>query len=360
MAIYWRNGWAWARAQRNSKEYRAPLRTKDPEIAERKYASWLKDLDTPKDALETVHTVQEAIDKFTDEHLPNLKPKAVKRYCTSAKWIAPHFGDMKLAEVGFKELYSFEQKRRKMRYRGKRISFITIKRDLAYLSSIFSEAETWEWTRYNPVKAYIRSRTKKGLMTENDGRERYLSHEEEAALLAAQPKDMEPEVLAMLLDMVKFAIDTGLRADEQWELMKNEHFNWSRKRVFVDATFAKSGRSRWVPMFPRAAAIAERLRMSNRSDFLFWRYEGEQVEHTYAYRLLQKLADAAGIKDLEWHDLRRTCGCRLLQDYKMDMARVSRWLGHSSIKVTEKHYAFLRIDDLEEAAGLGGANGTVA
>ncbi len=33
----------------------------------------------------------------------------------------------------------------------------------------------------------------------------------------------------------------------------------------------------------------------------------------------------------------------------MSLARVSRWLGHSSVKVTEKHYAFLRVEDLENS-----------
>ena len=31
------------------------------------------------------------------------------------------------------------------------------------------------------------------------------------------------------------------------------------------------------------------------------------------------------------------------------MEEVSNWLGHSSVKVTERHYAFLRIEHLHEA-----------
>ena len=55
------------------------------------------------------------------------------------------------------------------------------------------------------------------------------------------------------------------------------------------------------------------------------------------------------MEHVEWHDLRRTCGCRLLQDRKFAMEEVSKWLGHSSTKVTEQHYAFLHIDQLDEA-----------
>jgi integrase len=43
---------------------------------------------------------------------------------------------------------------------------------------------------------------------------------------------------------------------------------------------------------------------------------------------------------VNWHDLRRTAGCRWLQDYRKSIGEVSVMLGHSSIVVTEKHYAF--------------------
>jgi integrase/recombinase XerD len=58
----------------------------------------------------------------------------------------------------------------------------------------------------------------------------------------------------------------------------------------------------------------------------------------------------AGIPILTWHDLRRTCGCRLLQDRGMSIEEVSKWLGHSSIDVTQRAYAFLEDEQLHEAA----------
>ena len=38
------------------------------------------------------------------------------------------------------------------------------------------------------------------------------------------------------------------------------------------------------------------------------------------------------------------------------MEVVSRWLGHSSIAVTERYYAFLRIEDLHRAVEKGREN----
>lgn len=56
---------------------------------------------------------------------------------------------------------------------------------------------------------------------------------------------------------------------------------------------------------------------------------------------------AAGLKDVRWHDLRRTCGCRRIQDHGWKLEEVKALLGHSSVVVTEKIYAFLRVEDLE-------------
>jgi len=85
---------------------------------------------------------------------------------------------MKLANISSKDLSTFETERRKG---GRRVSVVTVKRDLACLSSIFSSAEEWEWVTRNPVLPYIRARAKKGVMVENDSRERYLDHDEGSA-----------------------------------------------------------------------------------------------------------------------------------------------------------------------------------
>ena len=56
----------------------------------------------------------------------------------------------------------------------------------------------------------------------------------------------------------------------------------------------------------------------------------------------------AGISDLRWHDLRRSCGCRLVQDHGLSFGEVKEWLGHKSIVVTERAYAFLNMQKVKE------------
>ena len=69
------------------------------------------------------------------------------------------------------------------------------------------------------------------------------------------------------------------------------------------------------------------------------------------------------IADVNIHILRHTCASRLLER-GVDLYTVSKWLGHSSVKVTER-YAHLRTGALDRAAaalastaGTAGTAGT--
>lgn len=62
----------------------------------------------------------------------------------------------------------------------------------------------------------------------------------------------------------------------------------------------------------------------------------------------------AGIRDeVKFHALRHTCGCHLLQGTwtkrPLPIQLVSKWLGHASIAVTERHYATLISRNLHDA-----------
>jgi len=87
---------------------------------------------------------------------------------------------------------------------------------------------------------------------------------------------------------------------------------------------------------PSPIAPGRSLNAGKESDFIFWRWvrdplDGEgkakRIEHTWAYREFQKGIKAAGLEDVELHDLRRTCGCRLIQDKGFSLLQVSKVAG---------------------------------
>ncbi len=353
MATVYRRGtqW-WGRVQRQGKDYRKPLATTSKGIAQKRLAAWLDELERTAWGERPRHTFDDMALKFIEDHFPNLKPKSRRRYLVSIEVLTPHFEGRYLDEITSARLADFVDARRKAgaripdKWLGKRrpkgISPGTIRRDLACLSSMIGCAMEWEWTETNPLPAFLRARKKRGLK-EAPPKTRWLRHDEELALLAAARSVMaEP----LLHDAICLAIDSGMRSDELFGLQRRQ-VNSTRNQIEL-TTGTKNSKPREIPLLPRTAEILARLPVHLRSPYVLI-----NPETGTRYRQLNKgLAGAikrAGIEPLTWHDLRRTCGCRLLQDHRLSMEQVSRWLGHSSVLVTERAYAFLETEHLHAA-----------
>jgi len=113
---------------------------------------------------------------------------------------------------------------------------------------------------------------------------------------------------------------------------------------------------RWRDRFEADGAEGGGVSLQGVSPFVFCKEDG--TRYGSLKTSFSTAARRAEIKNLRWHDLRRTCGCRLIQEYGLDLYKVSRWLGHKSTTVTEHTYAFLRVDDLHEAIRVGTNVGT--
>jgi integrase len=229
----------------------------------------------------------------------------------------------------------------------------TIIRDLATLSVLFEVAIGAEWLEANPVKPYLKFAKSHGL-TENEPRRRYLSLEEERSLLRACieiPKHDEETRRGLCL-VISLSISTGLRIDELVRLPWRD-VDLDRNQITVRGIRAKSKKTRLVPILPPARKILDALPSNPHSIFVLCRKDGRRLKDMY--HPLKNVAAFAKIEDVTIHDLRRTCGVRLLRGIgvprKLSMQEVSTWLGHSSVKVTERHYAFLEIDQLHDAVG---------
>jgi integrase len=68
----------------------------------------------------------------------------------------------------------------------------------------------------------------------------------------------------------------------------------------------------------------------------------------------------AGLNHVQWHDLRRTAGCRWLQRDGKRIEEVSILLGHSSVQVTEQRYAFLDAERIAASISARTNPGTVS
>ena len=73
-----------------------------------------------------------------------------------------------------------------------------------------------------------------------------------------------------------------------------------------------------------------------------WSYSKNYVSHRF-----KKEVRRLGIRDARFHDLRRTFGLNLIKQ-GMSIYKVSKLLGHSSVRTTEQHYAPLLTVEIED------------
>lgn len=349
--IYWRNGWAWARKRVKGVEIRDPLGTTSPREAQKLFDEWLTQFATAKPWQRLETPFEKAVEMFEEHHLPTLKPGGAKRYIVSLLALTPHFQGKSLQEITKASLAHFVTARRRQG-----LTSSTIRRDLACLSSVFTIAEDFELCDDNPVLPFLRQQKRRGALKEAASRTRYLSHDEEAVVIGEGMRrlaklDNQPKrklTAGMILAAIIIAIDTGLRSEELLAL-EWMHIDLDGAQLVIPAARAKSGRERTVPLQDRSLRILRNLPRHGKSPLVIWHANG--IRFYDLNHALQKWCAAVGVTGIRWHDLRRTCGCRLLQDKKLSMKAVSEWLGHASVVQTEGTYAFLSSDDLHEAVG---------
>jgi len=326
----------WFRICRKGKEHEGSLETDNIAIARGRLEEVRRRITDRAWGMER-HTFDDAACKFGESHFPRLKPKARIRYVASIANLERTLKGVHLDSITNSILSEFETMRV-----AEGVASATVRRDLACLSSIFTRCEEWEWLKANPVKAYLRSR--KDALPESQPREAYWTpQQEEAALLVMPPKTRL---------MAIFAIDTGLRREEQMSLLWSD-VDLDARQITVRKEVSKSKRSRKVPILPRTLDLL--MAMPKDLGHVFKTVDGNRYS-PHSPSLNDNLAKGcrrAGLERIRWHDLRRTCGCRLLQEHGLSMEEVSIWLGHSSVKVTEKHYAFLNVEHLHRALERG-------
>ena len=127
---------------------------------------------------------------------------------------------------------------------------------------------------------------------------------------------------------VRFAYYTGARSGEIRSI--------SRDNVLEDSLVArgKSGR-RIIKLNGQAKEIIH-------SQDALWNYSKDYVSHKFK-KEIRKL----GIKNGRFHDLRRTFGLNLIKQ-GMSIYKVSKLLGHRSVRTTEQHYAPLLTVEIED------------
>jgi integrase/recombinase XerD len=142
------------------------------------------------------------------------------------------------------------------------------------------------------------------------------------------------------------AIDTGLRREELFSLRWNQID--VERGIIITTTKTKSRRARSVPLPQRSRDTLPAARGADDHVLINPNTGKRYVQVNKGFKAAVR---RAGIDHTQWHDLRRTAGCRWLQRDGKSIMEVSMLLGHSSVQVTEQRYAFLESEKV--AASIG-------
>ena len=141
-------------------------------------------------------------------------------------------------------------------------------------------------------------------------------------------------------------MNTGARRNELLPpSFKWDNINLKEKRIYLRG---KGDKERYVPMTPTVVKLLLD-RLSEGLKFPF-KYGQDHVSHR-----LREYYKEAGIENANLHTFRKTFGSLLIQGGHADIYAVSKLLGHSSVKVTEKHYIHLLDEDYQ--ASINGLDG---
>ena len=270
-------------------------------------------------------TLAEAIDRYTEDHLPALSASEQKNRTRHLKFWKKHLGKMTLVHLCNDADPIRELKKKLSRgntVRGTIRSPATVNRYHASLSKLFTTAMRWGWVNSNPMRLIEKAR-------EADGRERFLADDELDRLLKATAKSKDP-----YLDItVKLALTTGGRYSEVLGLTWS---NVSIERESVTFRNTKNKESRTVPLVDPALSAVTRLHATRRqdTDLLFPWSKPDQPKNIR--RGWHNALEAARIENFTFHDLRHTCASYLA----MNGARPSELaavLGHKTLAMVKRY-----------------------
>jgi len=167
--------------------------------------------------------------------------------------------------------------------------------------------------------------------------------------LTAKGKDV-------ISDMVLFAVETGLRLDEENNLRWSD-IDFKNQIITIGNKLfnTKSKKVRRIPFNDRLEKILKKN--SNRQlqnskilrEFVFAQSNGKQYRKDTISKALKKVIKEAGLPgELHWHCLRATAATRWASN-KVPIFTVSKLLGHSSVNVTTRYYANIDMEELRDA-----------
>ena len=321
------------------------------ELARRLLAKKLVEVTEARVAGVTVELKPTTFREFLKEYRTFLNatksPGTIRGQETHMKLLEPLFGHLQLKQVTTGMIQRFLDKRLgepKMHrsQKGKSaeeraaaglgpLKPSTVNRELMCLSAIFREAVKRGYLEKNPCRGIKQ-------LPEQNTIVRYLSDDEEKAILGACSETMKPIVLC--------ALHSGMRREEMLSLKWQEV---DLEQRLIRVRFSKSKRSRYIPINDALLEVLKAVPRWDDCEFVFanpdTHHRWFDIKVAWAFTLRR-----SKVRNFRFHDLRHTFASRLVQS-GVQIQVVQELLGHATLEMTQR-YAHLAPGDLRRAVDI--------
>ncbi len=343
--LYQRGTTWWGRVKVGGREHRRSLRTTDPREAARRFKAWETKITREHVTEEETVRYKDAVLRWAKEVLPGaVKPAVQRRYLTSMVMLDATFGPLTLTEITPKRIAAYVSSR------AGKVSNATIRRDLTALSRLLAACCAWGWLDANPVRVFDRT-----IIRERRDPIREPDPAAVALTMAALPSPMA--------HLLRLLAETGMRMQEATGLERGE-VDEPRRQIKLVKT--KTNRPRTIDITTPGGDATEVLALGAAKSVLFTNRDGGPYVNFSSnfgqvIRAVAEKEKAAKrpFRRFRVHDLRHAFAIRWLKAGG-DIYRLSRHLGHTSVKTTEIYLSALTSDELDQVRGVGAKSGTVA
>ncbi len=319
--IYKRGNIYWGRFQVRGKDIRRSLRTASLVEAKKRRKKMLDDIEHMKFHGDERKSWKAAAVSWAADAPSSIRPGTLERYLTSLKQVRSHLDSLYLDEIDNKIINKIAKR--------KGASNATRRRDLTAVSSVLRHAVSEGWIDTNPARTWDRSVIRERREPINPP-----TDEDIYKLAAACP--------ATFGDSILFLRATGMR---QMEGVSLEWPQIDLKHREVTLTRTKTNRPRVVPLSDEAMAILARQPRHITRHTVF-HHDGKPFKN-YASRFAG-YAKRNGFLS-RCHDLRHKFAIAFLRETG-DIYRLSRVLGHSSVKTTEIYLGYVDLGSAQKPA----------
>lgn len=260
------------------------------------------------------------------------KPSSAKRNQTSIDMMMPHFKGKLLGHIS---PFMVEQYKKKRRDNG--ATPATVNRDTATLRNMLNMAVQWGYLATNPMVGVKQFK-------EDNERMWVLTPEEENKLLEQCAKSPQRSGNNYLEDLVQFALCSGMREAEIFNLGKADVHPEGRYLLVTDT---KNHESRTVPINDTLKEILQRRLKDTASEYVFHNTKGGRL--TVLTSAFWYAAKEAGL--IRWdkghdgelkktrfrfHDLQHTFGSRLGMKGH-DLKTIMEIMGHKTVTMAMRY-----------------------